>query len=68
MIEHDFLGRPIDDVERQVLEVYDRLKLLAGRSDVAPCVTANSRAALAVMWQVVNDLDLDNEPLDHLGV
>ena len=68
LTDTDLLGRPTDDVERAVLDIYRRLKALAGRTDVPPCVTANARYALAVMWQAVNDLDLEHEPLDSVGV
>ena len=68
MTEHDLLGRPLDDIEREVLDVYERLKTLAGRSDTAPCVASNARFALASVWQIVNDLNLKHEQLDDLGV
>ena len=64
----DLLGHPLNDDEREVFEIYERLKALAAREGLAPCVAANARFALAVMWQVVNDLDLEHEQLDHLGV
>lgn len=68
MTDRDLLGRPLTDVDREVLEIYSRLKQLAGRPGTPPCVGANARQALALLWQVVNDLDLEHEQLDHLGV
>lgn len=58
---HDLLGRPISDMEREVLVVYEGLKKLAARPDAPPCLTANARFALASVWQIINDLDLDHE-------
>ena len=68
MNDSDLLGRPIDATEQAVLEVYDRLKGLVRSPDAAPCVTANARYALAAVWQIVNDLNLEHEQLDDLGV
>ena len=58
---HDLLGRPLNDVEREVLAVYDGLKRLQAREDAPPCLIANARFALASVWQIVNDLDLAHE-------
>ena len=65
---HDLLGQPTTDTEQQVLQVYEQLKELAARQDVAPCVQHNVRKALACLWQVTNDLDLQFEQLYELGV
>ena len=64
----DLLGRPRTPLEDEVLAAYERLKALAARDDAPPCVQANVRHALAALWQVVNDLDLEFEELDGLGV
>lgn len=67
----DILGTNVTELERDLLDVYERLKRLAGRSDAPPCVRANARFALAVVWQSVNDLDLAKDSpgeLDELGV
>lgn len=66
--EHDLLGNPMTGVERQLLDAYDRLKQLAARDDLAPCAQQNVRKALACLWQVTNDLDLQFEQLYDLGV
>jgi hypothetical protein len=65
---HDMLGQPITDAERQIVDVYERLKQLAGRDDLAPCARQNVLKALACLWQVTNDLDLQFEQLYELGV
>ncbi len=65
---HDLLGQPLTDAERQLVDVYERLKQLAARDDLAPCARQNVRKALACLWQVTNDLDLQFEQLYHLGV
>ena len=44
------------------------LKTLAAREDLPPCAERNVKKALACMWQVVNDLDLEFEQLYELGV
>jgi hypothetical protein len=65
---HDLLGQPTSDTEQQVLDLYERLKELAARDDLAPCAQHNIRKALACLWQVVNDLDLRFEQLYDVGV
>ena len=64
----DLLGRPMTDTELLLLDVYRRLKGLAAREDLAPCASQNVRKALACLWQVTNDLDLQFEQLYDLGV
>ena len=64
----DLLGTPLTPRERDVLAVYETLKTLAAHDDLPPCVEGNVRKALACMWQVVNDLDLEYEQLYYLGV
>lgn len=64
----DLLGRPLTEAERQLLDVYQRLKELAGRDDLAPCARHNVRKALACLWQVTNDLDLQYEQIYEVGV
>lgn len=66
--DKDLLGRTPTEAERQVLDVYDRLKALVARPDLPPCAQSNSRFALAAVWQMVNDLGLRFEQLDELRV
>ena len=65
---NDLLGRPIADTDAKLLEIYRELKTLAARSDLPPCAERNVKKALACMWQVVNDLNLEFEQLYELGV
>lgn len=65
---HDLLGHPVSEAERQLLDAYERLKHLAARDDLPPCAQQNVRKALACLWQVTNDLNLQFEQLYDLGV
>ena len=56
------------ETETEFLQVYRQLKVLAGREDLPPCAERNVKKALACLWQVVNDLDLEFEQLYDLGV
>jgi hypothetical protein len=67
-METDLLGRPVSETEAQLARLYQELKTLAAREDLPPCAERNVKKALACMWQVVNDLDLEFEQLYHLGV
>jgi hypothetical protein len=64
----DLLGSPLTSHEQESLRIYEDLKTLANREDLPPCVARNIRQALASMWQVTNDLDLQFEQLYDLGV
>jgi hypothetical protein len=68
MAETDILGQPITAAERELLAVYETLKALAAREDLPPCAARNVKKALAALWQVTNDLDLQFEQLYDLGV
>lgn len=68
MSDTDLLGAPIRDDEAQVRRVYDELKVIAARDDLPPCIERNVKKALACMWQVVTDLNLEYEQLYDLGV
>jgi hypothetical protein len=65
---NDLLGRPISESEAEVVELYRELKTLAAREDLPPCVERNVKKALACLWQVVNDLNLEFEQLYDVGV
>lgn len=62
----DLLGRELTAQEAELAELYERLKALLGE-DLPPCAQAGVRAALAALWNVVNDLALDHEHLSDLG-
>ena len=54
----DLLGRELTAVERELLELYDRLKALSARDDLPPCALANAQQAMVMLWNACNDLDL----------
>jgi hypothetical protein len=64
----DLLGRPLDANEIELLRLYEALKTLAAQPDLPPCAERNVRKALACVWQVVTDLDLEFEHLYDVGV
>ena len=68
MADHDLLGHPITTTEADLLRLYRELKGLAAQADLPPCAERNVKKALACMWQVVNDLDLEFEQLYDVGV
>lgn len=63
----DLLGSQLTDTEARLLAVYDELKALCAE-DLAPVAAANTRAALALMHNVVNGLGLRYEHLSDLDV
>jgi hypothetical protein len=64
----DLLGRQTTPVERELLDLYGRLKALLERDDLEPCARAAVRGALTALWNGVNDLALAHEQLIDLGV
>ena len=64
----DMLGRATTETEQQLAAIYAELKAMAARDDLPPCAERNVKKALACMWQVMNDLDLEYEQLYDLGV
>jgi hypothetical protein len=68
MADTDLLGKPLTTAERDLLAAYDALKVLAARDDLPPAAARNVKQALAAMWQVTNNLDLQFEQLYDLGV
>ena len=68
MPNHDLLGRPVTATEAELLRVYRELKTLAAQEELPPCAERNVKKALACMWQVVTDLDLEFEQLYDVGV
>lgn len=64
----DLLGRDLTDAEQRLLAAYDAVKALAADDTLAPCVTANTRHALAALAQAVTDLGLRFEHLLDLDV
>ena len=68
MTEKDLLGRSLTETETDLARIYADLKRMAAREDLPPCAERNVKKALACMWQVVNDLDLEFEQLYDVGV
>jgi hypothetical protein len=68
MKDTDLLGHDLTDTEAQLARIYGELKALAARTDLPPCTQHNVRKALACMWQIVNDLDLEFEQLYDVGI
>ncbi|HEY0874364.1 MAG TPA: hypothetical protein VGD94_12905 [Vicinamibacterales bacterium] len=64
----DLLGRPLSPSEADLARIYGELKALAARTDLPPCAERNVKKALACLWQVVNDLDIEFEQLYDVGV
>ena len=56
------------ETEASILQVYQTLKSLLARNDLAPATRANLVEALAAVSLVVQDLALDYEMLYDLGV
>ena len=64
----NLLEQPLTPADEELLAIYASLKSIAARPDLAPCVERNVKKALACMWQVVNDLNLEYEQLYDIGV
>jgi len=54
----DLLGNALSSDERELVDIYNRLKALSQRSDLPPVATANAKQALVLMWNACNDLAL----------
>jgi hypothetical protein len=63
----DLLGAEMTASEERLLAVYEELKALC-REELPPVAAANTRAALALMHNVINGLGLRYEHLSDLDV
>ena len=54
----DLLGRPLTADDRELLDLYARLRTLSARQDLPPVVTANCKQAMVMLWNACNDLAL----------
>ena len=54
----DLLGNPLTADDRELLDLYARLKVLSQRSDLPPVATANCKQAMVLLWNACNDLAL----------
>lgn len=54
----DLLGRPLSADDRELLDLYARLRTLSAREDLPRVVTANCKQAMVMLWNACNDLAL----------
>ena len=54
----DLLGNPLTADDRELLDLYARLKALSARTDLPPVATANCKQAMVMLWNACNDLAL----------
>lgn len=54
----DLLGNPLTKDERELVDLYARLKALSQRTDLPPVATANCKQAMVMLWNACNDLAL----------
>ncbi|MFT4515493.1 MAG: hypothetical protein ACI89X_004979 [Planctomycetota bacterium] len=54
----DLLGNALSTDERELVDIYTRLKTLSSRDDLPPVATANVKQAMVLMWNACNDLAL----------
>ena len=64
----DILGNEFTEVETEIMAVYEKLKALAARDDLSPCMVSNIRFATAALAQTVTDLGLEYEHLHEIGI
>lgn len=57
----DLLGNPLSADERELVDLYGRLKQLSARTDLPPVATANVKQAMVLIWNACNDLALIGE-------
>ena len=54
----DLLGNALSPDDRELLDLYGRLKVLSARTDLPPVTTANVKQAMVLLWNACNDLAL----------
>jgi hypothetical protein len=54
----DLLGNALSKDDRELLDLYGRLKALSARTDLPPVATANVKQAMVLLWNACNDLAL----------
>ena len=64
----DLIGRPVDPLHGEILDLYERTKALCARNDLAPCDARNLRKSLACLYQSVNGAGIVFEHLYDIGV
>ena len=55
---YDLLGNALSNDERELVDIYTRLKTLSERDDLPPVAIANAKQAMVLMWNACNDLAL----------
>lgn len=54
----DLLGKKLTDDEKEILELYQKLKDLSARTDLPPAVLMNIKQAMVMMWNACLSQDL----------
>ncbi|MBL8727709.1 MAG: hypothetical protein JNM25_04705 [Planctomycetes bacterium] len=54
----DLLGNPLSKDERDLVDLYTRLKTMSQRTDLPPVAVANVKQAMVLLWNACNDLAL----------
>jgi hypothetical protein len=54
----DLLGNALSVDERELVDIYTRLKTLSSRDDLPPVAIANAKQAMVMMWNACNDMAL----------
>ena len=54
----DLLGKDLTADEKELLDLYSRLKTMSARDDLAPCALMNVRQAMVMLWNACTDLEL----------
>ena len=56
--DKDLLGRPLTPHERELMDLYQRLKAMSANTDLPPCALMNCRQAMVMLWNACVDLNL----------
>lgn len=54
----DLLGNALTSDDRELLDLYARLKTMSQRTDLPPVALANCKQAMVMLWNACNDLAL----------
>lgn len=54
----DLLGKELNADEKEILELYQKLKELSARTDLPPAVLMNVKQAMVMMWNACLSQDL----------
>ncbi len=54
----DLLGKELTADEKELLDLYAKLKAMSARDDLAPCALMNVRQAMVMLWNACTDLGL----------